>query len=157
LACLGVIDGAFVADSNEAPKALREQVLKASSRTEKAEAYQKLFEKTGRAGFADLTKDEDTGIALQAAWESHRKAIKRPKHITLRPDDIYDPAEFEKFLTFLKDRTKAPVPDWWAEAIVSVDLFPGEHHAFRSDLKNPVPKLRKSKAGAAVPEGAELT
>src|SRR5262245_27547232 len=117
----------------EPPKtlaSLREQVLAATSSREKADAYKKIFQKVGRAELGELMKDEYTGIALQAAWESHRKPIERPMLIPNRADDVYDPAELQKFVTFLKDRTKAPVPDWWAETIVGIDLFPGRHHAF---------------------------
>ncbi len=136
---------------------LREAVVKASSSKLKAKAYQSLFKATGQKGLADLTKDDDTGIALQAAWELHKKAAMRPKHIALRTDDVYDHVELEKFVTFLKQKTKAPVPNWWAETILDVDVFPGRHHAFSSTSKTPVPKLRKSKAGVEVPDGAEVT
>jgi hypothetical protein len=54
------------AESDETT-ALRDRVLKAATPKEKAVAYEAYFTKVGRAGLADLTKDEDTGIALQAA------------------------------------------------------------------------------------------
>src|SRR5262249_16262039 len=38
--------------------------------------------------------------------------------------------ELKEFIAYLKERTKAPVPDWWATAMTDVDLFPGQHHAF---------------------------
>jgi hypothetical protein len=43
---------------------------------------------------------------------------------------VYDPAELCKFVAFFKERTKAPVPEWWATGVTDVDLFTGEHHAF---------------------------
>ncbi|HJZ56210.1 MAG TPA: hypothetical protein VKE74_14685 [Gemmataceae bacterium] len=152
LLSLLVVDRSAAAQP-ETPKALREQVLKAASARVKAEAYQKWFQEVGRAGLPELTKDTDTGIALQAAWEVHKKPAKRPQPLELRTDDVYDPAELGKFLAFLKDRTKAPVPTWWAERVVDVDLFPGRHHGFDG---RGGPKLRGSKAGIVVPEGVEL-
>jgi hypothetical protein len=130
--------------------------LKATISVDKAKAYRELFEKVGHAGMPELMKDEDDGIALQAAWEFNKKAVKRTKAIPNETDDIYDRDELAKFLPFLKARTKASVPQWWGEAILDVDLFIAQHHAFGSRPINPVPKLSKSKAEIWVPEGAEL-
>jgi hypothetical protein len=135
---------------------LRERVVKADTPDKKAEAYKAYFLKVGRAGLKDLMKDEDTSIALQAAWEAHLKPVKRNPEIRNRADDVYDPAELKRFVAFLKERTKAPVPDWWAAAVADVDLFPGYHHAFVSETKANQPKRHRSKAGALVPDGAEL-
>ena len=96
-------------------------------------------------------KDEDTGLALQAGWEARLKPAKR-KDAGLRSDDMYDSAELGKFLAFLKERTKAPVPDWWAKGIVDVDLFPGQHHAFIGPREEAKAKARKAQAGGAVAE-----
>jgi hypothetical protein len=60
----------------------------------------------------------------------HLKAAKRNVKVDLRADDVYDQAELSAFVAFLKGRTKAPVPDWWAIAVTDVDLFPSQHHAF---------------------------
>ncbi|AMV29089.1 hypothetical protein VT84_32135 [Gemmata sp. SH-PL17] len=154
LLCLTGFGTAFPADPDDTPKALRGDVLKATSSKDKAGAYQKLFEKVGRQGFADLTKDEVTGIALQAAWETYTKPAKRPKPLMPRTNDIYDPTELGKFVAFFKERTKAPVPEWWARGITDVDLFPGQHHAFIGSDTGP--KCRESKSGALVPDGAEM-
>ena len=59
--------------------ALRETVLKAEGMLAKSEAYKKLFQEVGRAGLKDLRKDEDTSIALQAAWELSKKPVMRAK------------------------------------------------------------------------------
>ncbi len=126
------------------PEALREQVLRADTRAKAADAYKAYFLRLGRASLRDRMKDEDTGLALQAAWEAHLKPAKR-KDAGLRSDDMYDPAELGKFLAFLKARTKAPVPDWWAKGIVDVDLFPGQHHAFIG----PGEKANPGKTGTA--------
>jgi hypothetical protein len=56
-------------------------------------------------------KDKDTGIALQAAWEVHKQPAKQ-KIVVGRSERRYDPEELEKFLTFLKERTKVPIPEW---------------------------------------------
>jgi hypothetical protein len=135
---------------------LRERVVKADTPKAKGEAYEAYFPKVGRAGLKDLMKDDDTNIGLQAAWESHLRPIKRNPRISGRADDVYDPVELKKFVSFLKEQTKAPVPDWWANRVVDVDLFPGQHHAFASDVAAAKPKRRQSKAGALVPDGAEL-
>jgi hypothetical protein len=110
--------------------ALRDEVLKASKPWDKAKAYKAFFLHVGRDKLQDLTKDADTGIALQAAWEVHKKAVKRAKPVLGMSDDFYDPEELAKFVKFLKERTKAPVPDWWSESIQDAWLFPGQHHAF---------------------------
>jgi hypothetical protein len=119
-------------------KELREAILKAGSYEDKAKAYQELFRNVGLIGCKDFMKDEDTGIALQAAWEAHKKLVKRPKPIDGRTEWVYDRAEMERFVAFLKGRTKAPVPDWWGETLVAVDVVPGEHHAF---VGGPFPKV----------------
>jgi hypothetical protein len=152
LCCLA---SAPAAEPEKDVKALREQVVKADTPDDKAKAYKALFEKVGKAGLSELMKNEDTGIALQAAWEVHKKVVKRPKEERGRVDDIYDPDELKKFVEVVKKRTKAPVPDWWAKNILDVDAFVGEHHAFISE-KDAGQKTVKSKAGASVPNAAEL-
>jgi hypothetical protein len=117
------------ADAEPTVAELRERVLKADTPEKKAEAYKAYFLKVGRAGLKDLTKDEDTSIAIQAGWESH-KLVKREPAVRGRADDIYDPDDLKKFVAFLKERGKVSVPDWWAAAVVVVDVYPGHHHAF---------------------------
>ncbi|VTU02329.1 Uncharacterized protein OS=Planctomyces limnophilus (strain ATCC 43296 / DSM 3776 / IFAM 1008 / 290) GN=Plim_1006 PE=4 SV=1 [Gemmataceae bacterium] len=134
---------------------LCEQVLRAETRTKRGEAYQALFEHVGQKGLSDLTKSTDTGIALQASWELHKKLIKRAKHIPGRTDDIYDPDQIAKFLVVLKDRTKAPVPEWWSTTLQDVGVFTGEHHAFWGDLD---PQLQRTRKGGPYhPKGVKLT
>jgi hypothetical protein len=135
---------------------MRGQVLDAASAESKARAYSEWFQMMGPGRLADLVTDADTGIALQASWEIYKKPVKRPMPIEGRTNDVYDRDGLGKFLAFLKHRTKAPVPDWWAEGIVDVDLFPGEHHVFTLSGKSSGPKLTEAKAGGDVPEGAEL-
>jgi hypothetical protein len=126
-----VLIAATAAASDAVPTpALRDAVIRADTSDKAAAAYEAYFLRIGRAGLKDLMKDEDTGIALQAAWETYTKPAKRKEKLFGRSDDVYDPAELRKFVVFLKERTKAPVPDWWATAVTEVDLFPGRHHAF---------------------------
>lgn len=134
---------------------LCDQVLRSETRAKRGEAYQALFEHVGRKGLEGLAKSADVGIALQASWELHKKPAKRAKHITLRTDDIYDPDQIAKFLVVLRERTKAPVPEWWGTALQDVDVFTGQHHAFRGDLD---PQLQKTRKGGPYhPKGVELT
>src|SRR5262245_960411 len=132
------------------PKSPRLQVLAARTPEEKAEAYRELFRSEGPARLKLLLKDEDTGIALQAAWEVHTKAVRRQLPATHRSDWVYDRAGLERFVAFLKDRTGASVPDWWHQKILDVDLEPGEYHAF---IKRPAPKVVEVKGVGYVPEG----
>jgi hypothetical protein len=149
-----LISGSPAAEPDET-SALRDRVLKATKPDEKAAAYKALFTKVGKAGLAGLMKDEDTGIALQAAWELHKSPAKRATAIDHRTGDFYDSGLLKKFLGFLEVRTKAPVPGWWAGEVVAVELFPGRHHAFVGDGMHHTWKL-SVKAGYSVPEGAEL-
>jgi hypothetical protein len=118
------------ADPGPATATLREAVLRADSSDKAAPAFKAYFLRLRRAGLPDLLKDENSGIALQAAWETHLQPAERKEKAGLRTNDKYDPAELGKFVTFFKERTKAPVPDWWASALTDVYLFPGNCHAF---------------------------
>jgi hypothetical protein len=117
-------------DTDPPTAALREAVVRADTPTKAAAAYRAYFLHLGRASLKDLSEDADTGIALQAAWETHTKPVKRKEQAVGRIDDVYDPAELRRFVAFLKVRTKAPVPKWWAATVTDVDLFAGKHHAF---------------------------
>lgn len=120
-----------IADEHEPTTAtFRAALLSANAPAYSGRAYEAYFLRVGRAGLKNLMMDENTGIALQAAWETHLKPAQRKKRAEWRTDDVYDPAELAKFVDFFKERTKAPVPDWWATAVMDVDLFPGQHHAF---------------------------
>jgi hypothetical protein len=144
-----------ISQTTDTLSTLRSRVLDADTSDTAAAAYKGYFVRLGREGLRDRVKDEDIGIALQAAWEVHKKPLKRPQEVVGRVADAYDRDELTKFLAILKDRTKAPVPEWWAASVVDVDLFSGRHHAFGSDRQGG-PKLRELTGGAAVPEGANL-
>ncbi len=131
----------------------REGVLKATTPEDLEKAYKKLFRAVGRMGFAELKKDTDLGIALQAAWESHKKIVRNSKLEPARADDVYDPDELRTFVKFLKERSKAPVPVWWAKDLVYAEVIPGESHSFPEETW---PDFKEGKAGGLVPEGADL-
>jgi hypothetical protein len=124
-------------------KALRNEVLKdllapkdKSARV--GEAYRKFFTHVGLAGLKRVTEDEDTSIALQAAWELHRKVVKREKHIPLRTDWVFDKKPMEEFLEFAAKRLKAKPPTWWSATLLTGEVFPDMHHAFRTN-EGPLP------------------
>lgn len=115
-----------------------------------AATYKTLFEKVGRAGLPELLKDKDTGVALQAAWELHKKLVKRDKpnkdSTLIRSTETYDATEMKKFLAFIKDRTKAPIPDWWAAGISDlyvVDMDEVRGHLYFGDI----PRLKEIELG----------
>jgi hypothetical protein len=121
---------AALAQAPDTSASLREEVLRADNSFVAGKAYQKYFLHLGKEALKNRMQDADTGIALQAAWEVHTKPVRRQKQVEGRPNDFYDSAELAKFLDFLKKRTRATVPDWWAASIVDVDLFLGMHHSF---------------------------
>jgi hypothetical protein len=154
--CLLILSGLAPGQPDEKEQVLRDRVLHADSIAKAGKAYQEYFQYFGITGLQKRLTDTHTGIALQAAWEIHKKPTKRTKPIPGRTDHVYDEVELAKFLAFVKERTKTPVPPWWAEAIVKAELFPNQHHAFSLRINKAVPKFRKSQAAALVPDGAEL-
>lgn len=151
LCCLA---SAPAAEPEKDVKALREAVVKAETAKEKMYSYKTLFEKVGKAGLPELTKDEDTGIALQAAWEVHKKLVEQ-KEKEGGSKWVYDPDELKKFVAVLKKRTKAPVPDWWAESITIVEVKPGKRHVFPIGPDHR-PKVHTTKDHTRLPEGHDL-
>jgi hypothetical protein len=103
-----------------------------------AGAYKKLFAHVGIAGLPKLVEDEDTSIALQAAWELHRKAVKREPPIQNRTDWVFDKKPMEQFLKVLGKRLKSDPPAWWGSTLLKGEVFPGQHHAF-TDLEKQQP------------------
>jgi hypothetical protein len=114
--------------------ALRDHVLKATTPEAKAKAYKAWFTAVGRAGLPALTKDADTGIALQAAWEVNKKPARRSRRAEDVGDDHYDPAEAKKFVAVVAERTKVKVPTWWADTVTEPGLRPGKYHSFDVEL-----------------------
>jgi hypothetical protein len=120
---------------SEKIKGLRERILKAQqgdagSSAEAAAAYKELFTYVGRNGLKDLTKDKDTSIALQAAWEVHKKVIKRDPPLAGRTNWVFDKRPTEAFLAFFAERVKAKPPAWWRTNLLNGEVFPDRHHAF---------------------------
>ena len=103
-----------------------------------AGAYKKLFAHVGLAGLPQLVKDEDTSIAIQAAWELYRKAVKRDPPIRNRADWVFDKKPMEEFLEVLGKRLKSDLPGWFGATLLKGDVFPRQHHAF-IDIEEPPP------------------
>jgi hypothetical protein len=126
----------------ERVEVLRKEVLKdlCADDPDKSEAvagaYKKLFTHIGLAGLPKLAEDEDTSLALQAAWEVHRKAVKRNPPIRNRTDWAFDPKPMEEFLKIAAKRFKAEPPAWWSNTLLKGEVFPDRHHAF-IDIKEP--------------------
>ena len=91
---------------------------------------------------------------MQAKWELQKKLVKRPQPLGTHREDTYDPDNLKEFVTFLKTRVKCPLPEWWVEAIVDVDVVPGKLHGFERAEKSP--DLKEATAGGLVPDGADL-
>ena len=137
------------ADDKEAEKvkAMRNEVLKDLFASEDksaavAGAYKKLCTHVGLAGLKKLAEDEDISIALQAAWELHRKPVKRNPPIPGRTDWVFDKKPMEEFLGFAAKRLKAEPPAWWGATLLKRDVFPGQHHAFIDNEGPPPPAAR---------------
>ncbi len=126
---------------------LRKAIVKARAGGEQdseaaAKAYKELFTYLGRDGLKELTTDDDTSIALQAAWETYKKTVKRDPEIGGRADWVFDQKLMKEFLAFYAKRVKAEPPEWWRKTLVQGDVFPGEHHAF-IDLDKDLPTAPK--------------
>jgi hypothetical protein len=127
----------------ERVKALRKDVLQNlfvdEDKSESvATAYKKLFTHVGLGEIPKLREDEDLSIALQAAWESHRKVVKRNPLIRNRTEWVFDKKPIEEFLKVATKRLKSEPPGWWKAALLKGEVFPGQHHAF-IDIDGPPP------------------
>jgi hypothetical protein len=107
-----------------------------------ADAYTKLFARLGPVGTKKFINDDDTSIALQAAWETYKRRVKKQTAFRGRTQWGYDKDSLEEFLTFLAERLQSEPPDWWRATLLEVDVFPGRHHAF-IDFKGKLPKPPK--------------
>lgn len=138
--------------------ALRDKVLKATTPDDKAAAYKNYFKKVGRKGLEELTKDKDTGIALQAAWETNKKVIERPVPLPHRHEHVYESGGLKRFVGAVEVRTGVTVPGWWAAAVVDVDVLPVTGHsvAVGSRLRDWGLKRAKAEKYVRVPEADEL-
>jgi hypothetical protein len=108
-------------------------------------AYKKLFSHVGLAGLKALAEDEDTGIALQAALELHKKVVKRDTPIPNRTNWVFDKKPMEEFLKFAAKRLKTEPPAWWGAVLVKGEVFPDSHHAFITKNEGLLPATAKVK------------
>jgi hypothetical protein len=95
-----------------------------------ADAYEQLFTLAGPAGLRELANDKDPSIALQAAWELHKKAVTRDPEIPGRTDWVFDKELLKGFLKDLAKHLKCEPPKWWSTTLINGEEFPGRHHAF---------------------------
>jgi hypothetical protein len=148
--------GGVIAQHADREQVLRNKLFDASTAGDAGPAFEEYFHHIGAAGVRQLLSDKNIGTALQAAWEVHKTAVKRREHVSNRTDDVYDPDGLSKFLAFLKDRTKAPIPDWWAAGILDIELFPGRHLASGERYLKDRPKFKKTESGRFVAEKVQL-
>jgi len=155
--------GDSVRDQQDASQvaALRREILRDIAANEDrsrevASAYRKLFTRFGLAGLPALMEDSDTSIALQAAWEFHRKVVRRPRPIEYRTDWILDKEELKSFLRVVAKRLGSQPPNWWRVALLNADAFPGQHHAFFLLEKPPeTAKARVERETVLISEGTK--
>lgn len=148
--------GQVTAQGAERNQPLRDQVLKADTASKAGKAYEAYFVNIGPAGLRDLLDDNDIGIALHSAWEVHKKEVDREKPRPKGLDDVYDRNELRKFLGFLVERTKAPIPDWWAAGIADIHYNPGIGLVSGDDYVKGWPDLKKTAYGKSVQRDATL-
>lgn len=91
------------------------------------DAYERLFDDAGPTGLKDLEQDADTSIALQAAWERHRKIAKRATPVEGRPDWVFDQSAIEGFLRVATQRLQDEPPAWWAALLKHGETIPEKH------------------------------
>jgi hypothetical protein len=128
-------------------RALRSEVLKGLFAAEGrsaavAGAYKNLFTYVGLARLKKLADDEDKSIALQAAWELHRKPVKRSPPMRYRTAWGFDKKRIEEFLGFVAKRLTTEPPEWWGATLMAGDVFPNQHHAF-IDIEGGLPTAPK--------------
>jgi len=134
---------------------LRQTVLKADSADKKASAYETLFKEMGRKSLPPMMRDDDPGIALQAAWEEQKHLAKRARPVIGRTEDVYDSASLKVFTQFVQTRTKCEIPSWWTDAILDLDVEPGKMHCVRGLTK--LPELVKGNGGGLIEQGMTLS
>jgi len=88
-----------------------------------AASYKKLFTHVGSIGLPKLVEDEDASIAMQAAWELHRKSVKRDPPIKYRTDWAFDKKSLGEFLKVMTKRLKSEPPAWWSATLLNGDVF----------------------------------
>jgi hypothetical protein len=91
----------------------RAAVLGAQGVEDLRSAYQAYFQGMSRAKLEESELDPDMGIALHAAWASALEATERG----------FSP-RLQRFLGFLKGRTRVPIPRHW-EAMLTIHTLQG--------------------------------
>lgn len=118
LACIVLCAMTIPAPAQSKPEppvaTLRQKVLDAKRWQESQDARRALLQRVGPAGLTDLTKDEDTGIALLASWEQVRLTVPDKESDQRTPVDA---RKLAWFLGFLEGRARVELPPWWAETV----------------------------------------
>jgi len=120
-----------------------------------AASYKKLFTHVGSIGLPKLVEDEDASIAMQAAWELHRKSVKRDPPIKYRTDWAFDKKSLGEFLKVMTKRLKSEPPAWWSATLLNGDVFPGRHHSFMAEDLPPAATLKAEKEHVVVTVGKQ--
>ena len=104
-----VVPTGCVAEDGTA-NSLRASIVKAQfgpadNSDEVAETYKKLYGHVGARGVRELTNDEDTSIALQAAWETHKTVVARNPPVAGKSPWVFDKKSVDSFLAIFAERT----------------------------------------------------
>ena len=158
------VDSSAGQQTDDKVNTLRKEIVTGISSAEDkseavAKAYKTLFTHLGLDGVKKLINDEDTSIALQAAWETHKTIVKRNPAVPIRTNWVFDKKPMEEFLAVVAKRLKAEPPEWWRATLLVGDVFPGMHHAFidlGGELPVP-PKLEVQKDEVIITSGKQVT
>jgi hypothetical protein len=89
---------------------LRKEFGEARDPKAAADAFEALIDRVGAKGLPDLKCDDDTSIALQAAW---REVEER----TQAGASSFNPADLQRFLGFMEGRARSKIPSWWEQSL----------------------------------------
>lgn len=108
-----VAEGEFDPSAVSSTLAFRRQFYRARAEGQRAlrARVAELFADASEQDLQTLLLDEDTGVALLAAWE---RVLRRGPVDGGRKAD---PVELARFIGFVEGRVQAPVPDRWADVI----------------------------------------
>jgi hypothetical protein len=94
-------------------------------------SFRTLFELSGTDGLRELQQSSFDTIAIQAAWESVRLALKQSDK---RDDDDQRGQKVAWFLGFVEGRTRTTLPAWWQTAML------GAKHVGNESIAPSLPK-----------------
>jgi hypothetical protein len=106
-----------------------EMVLKTEDTRAAQKAYNELFSTVGIDGIYSLKFHPNDNIALHAAWEEARRAIRSSQN-TQEAAKNTDKA-LQRLVGFLEGRLRAPLPNWWENGLRHVEtseegnVYPG--------------------------------